>query len=169
MRTIATDFGDFHCNGEEWVLDFLASLVYFGSFFGYISISLLADNFGRKTALLISFGIATLGMILVGLAPNLVLVGVGLFLAGFGSDTAINICFYFVTETVGMEARQKHSVIIQFFFSLGGVVNVGYFYFFKNWRLIMWVFAIVPSLGCLVMVFLIVQETPFFLIKLKSV
>jgi MFS family permease len=57
----------------------------------------MVDNLGRKKAMLISYGIATLGMILCAVSTNLYMVGVGLFLMGYGSDSAINICFYFIT------------------------------------------------------------------------
>lgn len=107
--------------------------------------------------MLISYGICMLGMILNGFASNLYLIGVGLFLMGFGSDSAINICFYFVTETVESQARQKYSVFIQLFFCLGGVVNVGYFYVFKNWRIILWLFMIIPSILCLIAIIWMVK------------
>jgi MFS family permease len=75
----------------------LSSLVYIGCFFGYVSISFLVDNLGRKRALLISYIIATVGMILIAVSPNVYAAGVGLFMMGMGSDSAINICFYFIT------------------------------------------------------------------------
>jgi MFS family permease len=71
-----------------------------GCFFGYISISIMVDNMGRKKALLISYGVATLGMIIAVFSNNLYAAGIGLFLMGYGSDSAINICFYFITETM---------------------------------------------------------------------
>jgi MFS family permease len=109
-----------------------------------------------------------LGMVLNGIATNLYMVGVGLFLMGLGSDSAINICFYFITETVESSARQKYSVLIQLFFCLGGVVNVLYFYWFHNWRMILWVFIFLPSIICFVVVALVVKDTPYFMIKLDS-
>lgn len=146
----------------------LASLVYMGCFFGYISISIMVDNMGRKKALLIAYGVATLGMVLLAVSTNLYMAGVGLFLMGYGSDSAINICFYFITETVETKSRQKYSIFIQIFFSLGGVINVGYFYIFKNWKIITWVFLIAPSLICLAVILKIVKDTPYFLVKLRS-
>lgn len=126
----------------------------------------MVDNMGRKKALLISYGIATLGMIVSALAPNLAMVGIGLFLMGYGSDSAINICFYFITETMEAQSRQKYSILIQVFFCLGGVVNIAYFYFLKNWRVIMWIFLIAPSVLCIVVILRVVKDTPYFLIKL---
>ena len=99
MATISNAFGDLHCD-KSWIPDTLSSIVYAGCFFGYISISVMVDNMGRKKAILISYGVATLGMIIAAVATNIYMVGVGLFLMGYGSDSAINICFYFITETV---------------------------------------------------------------------
>jgi MFS family permease len=58
---------------------------------------MLADNLGRKRTLLISFGIATFGMAFCASAWNIYVAGLGLFIIGFGCDTASNICFYFIT------------------------------------------------------------------------
>lgn len=146
----------------------LSSVVYFGCFFGYISISIMVDNVGRKKALLIAYGVATIGMIVAVVASNIYLVGIGLFMMGFGSDSAINICFYFITETMESKHRQKYCILIQVFFSLGGVVNIGYFYIFRNWRSITWIFLIAPSVICMFIIFKIIKDTPYFLIKRKS-
>lgn len=47
MYTISNAFNDYHCN-KSWVPDILSSLVYGGCLFGYISISIMVDNMGRK-------------------------------------------------------------------------------------------------------------------------
>lgn len=55
--------------------------------------------------MLFSYGVATLGMIIAATAFNLQMVAVGLILMGYGSDSAINICFYFITETMEQKNR----------------------------------------------------------------
>lgn len=50
--------------------------------------------------MLISYGIATLRMFLIAISQNIYMTAIGLFLMGYGSDSAINICFYYITETV---------------------------------------------------------------------
>ena len=69
-----------------------------------------------------------------------------------------------------MEAkhRQRYSILIQVFFSLGGVVNIAFYYLLKNWRLVTWIFYIAPMLISLVVILAIVKDTPYFLIKLKK-
>lgn len=155
--------GDIRCD-RPWMLDIMESLVYFGSFSGYILLSMVSDNLGRKKSILLSMGIAFIGMVLIGSAPNIPLTAIGLFLTGFGSDVAINICFYFITETVSEAKRMKHSILIQLFFSLGCLFDVGIYFFIGNWKIIFWVFLITPTAGCLVMIYFFIQETPYFMV-----
>ena len=103
-----------------------------------------------------AYGIGTVGMIIVGFSSNLVLAGIGLFLSGFGANTAVNVCFYFITETVADRERQKHSVLIQALYSLAPVLNVLIFYLIRDWRSIYWAFYIVPSISILLGIFFLV-------------
>lgn len=156
---------DMHCE-KSWMLDLMASLIYLGCFFGYISLSILVDNMGRWRSLLLTLVLSTGGLIMAALANNLYVLGIGLFITGFGTDSGVNICFYFIAETMEAKNRQKYSIIIQIFFSLGGVFNIGYYYVLRNWRIVAWVFLIAPSLVCIVVIYKMVKDTPYFLIKL---
>lgn len=78
--------------------------------------------------MLVSWGITTLGTIIVAASFNIYMVAVGLFLCGCGSDAGINICFFFFGEVVGDEKRQKYSVFVQIFFCGGAIVITGFFY-----------------------------------------
>ena len=122
------------------------------------------DIIGRKKGILLAYGIGTVGMIIVGFSSNLVLAGIGLFLSGFGTNTAVNVCFYFITETVADRERQKHSVLIQALYSLAPVLNVLVFYLIRDWRTIYWAFHIAPSIIILIGIFFLIQDTPYFLI-----
>jgi OCT family organic cation transporter-like MFS transporter 4/5 len=57
----------------------------------------LADNYGRKIMVHISWGICVLGALLIATAPSPILVGIGFFLAGFGANPAITLNFSFIT------------------------------------------------------------------------
>ena len=118
---------------------------------------MLSDNMGRKKSMLICFGIAYIGTVIVCFSTNMYLTFIGLFVMGFGSDVAVNICFYFSAETVCDRSRMKHSVLIQLFFSLGCLVNVGYYYWVGNWRIIYFVFMIIPGGCCLLTILLFIQ------------
>lgn len=94
------------------------------------------------------------------------MIGVGLFLMGYGCDSAINICFYFIMESVEEISRQKQSIIIQFLFSFGGVANILYFILCKDFHIVIAVFMLIPSIICLLAVFFFISDTPYYLIKL---
>ena len=63
-------------------------------------VSFFADNLGRKKSMVIGWGITTVGTILLALSTNLWMAGAGLFMAGLGSDSSINICYNFLGEVV---------------------------------------------------------------------
>jgi cytochrome c oxidase subunit IV len=66
---------------------------------------------------------------------------------------------------VGNRKRQKYSVIVQMFFTVGALVMTLFFYVIDNWR-INWCFLVVaPSLLTLVLIFMYIEETPQFLMK----
>lgn len=122
-----------------------STLVYFGSFIGYLVVSWMNDNLGRRKSILIGLGVSFLGILMIASSINLFMAQIGLFLAGFGIDPSINTVFYFIAETVENNSRQKHSTIIQFFFCLAGIVNVINYLIFKNWRLISYLFFVLPA------------------------
>ena len=81
-------------------MDLTSTFTYFGGFLGYASISFFSDNFGRKKSIVLSWGICTIGLILLSCSVNLYMAAAGLFLAGFGCDSAVNIGLYIVGEVV---------------------------------------------------------------------
>jgi len=126
------------------------------------------DNLGRRRALVIALFISSLGIVIIASSINLVITMVGLFLAGFGIDPAINSTLYFITETVDNHVRHKHSILIQFFLSLAGVANILYYLIFQDWRIIYWLFFFLPAAVFLLFAYWFVQETPQFSIMLYS-
>lgn len=96
---MATDYGPFMCE-DEFYLDLLRSCPYFGSFLGYILFSYISDNFGRRTTMSMSLGVATLGTILISTGFNLGMVAVGVILGGAGINVSAGMVFYFLGETV---------------------------------------------------------------------
>ena len=55
----------------------LISIFYFGSLVGFFLLPTVADNFGRKIAIIISWGIYAGGVLIIGVAFHPVLVGIG--------------------------------------------------------------------------------------------
>lgn len=128
------------------MIDLVKSFVYFGAFIGYIAISFFSDNFGRRSSILVSWVICTVGAILVSVSPNVYVVAAGMFLCGCGCDAGINICFFFFGEVVGDEKRQKYSVIIQIFFCLGAMATTLFFYLIPSWRINWIILVTAPSI-----------------------
>lgn len=73
-------------------------MVYIGSFCGFFFFPYIADNFGRKIAINISWGVCCLGVILAAAAAkvNIYMVGAGFFLGGFGGNPAVTLDFSFI-------------------------------------------------------------------------
>ena len=143
----------------------MSSCTYFGAFIGYIAISFFSDNFGRKSSMVVSWGICTLGTVIVACSVNIYMVAVGLFFSGCGCDAAINICFFFFGEVVGDERRQKYSVFVQIFFTLGAMIITFFFSVIDSWR-INWICLVtVPAIIELLLLIFYIEETPQFLLK----
>lgn len=117
------------------LVDLVSSCTYFGAFVGYIVISFFSDNFGRRTSMVVSWSICTLGTLLVAFSVNIYMVAVGLFFSGCGCDAAINICFFFFGEVVGDQKRQKYSVFVQIFFTIGAMMITLFFSLINDWRI----------------------------------
>jgi MFS family permease len=147
------------------IIDLVSSCTYFGAFVGYIVISFFSDNFGRKSSMAVSWGICTLGTIVVACSVNIYMVAVGLFLSGCGCDAAINICFFFFGEVVGDKKRQKYSVFVQIFFTLGAMTVTLFFSLIDSWRINWIVLVAGPAIIELALLVWYIEETPQFLVK----
>jgi MFS family permease len=94
-------------------------MVFFGSLIGFFIIPFVADNLGRKIAMQVSWAICTLGVFLLVIANSEIMIGIGYFLAGFGSNPAITLCFSFINEQCLYKSRQRYGVFVQIFLALG--------------------------------------------------
>ena len=112
---------------------------------GYMAISFLADNFGRRRALLGSWVVCAVGTVVVASSMRIEVAAVGFFLSGFGSDVALNLTLLFFAEEVGSKKRQKYSIIVQMFFAIGALVSIFFFYIFDHWRVVWIVLVAIPA------------------------
>jgi MFS transporter, OCT family, solute carrier family 22 (organic cation transporter), member 4/5 len=115
--------------------------------------SFVADNFGRKLALVIAWTICVCGSILVVFGFHIFPVTLGLFLSGFGGDAANSITLLFFCEVLNNRKRQQYSVIVQIFFTIGALVATVLFYIINSWRIVWSVLVIIPALVELVMLY----------------
>ena len=111
----------------------------------------------------ISWVICTLGVFLLVIANSIVLIAIGYFLAGLGSNPAITLCFSFINEQCLYKSRQRYGVFVQIFLALGESTIALMFIpqGFWSWR---WVMAILLIMVIIVNGFLFyLLETPKFL------
>ena len=69
-----------------------------GSLVGYLTISYLSDNKGRKSAYMLSLILAVLGSIFIATALNIYMILFGYFFLGLGINTVSNLHFTFISE-----------------------------------------------------------------------
>jgi MFS family permease len=89
---LANSFDPYFCD-DEFYLNLYATGVYFGALLGYITINFLADNYGRRKVVLFSWGVGTLGTIILLASQGILMASMGLFLAGFGTDAILGVTY----------------------------------------------------------------------------
>lgn len=133
------------------------SMFYFGAIVGYIILGSMVDNIGRRLILLISLGFGCAGLLLILVAGNIILVDIGLFIVGFGLESAFNMGFFFFTETLEDRYRQKAGIITQTAYCLGALTIILLFFIFKNWKIIFWIFIFTPTLISTILSFIFIK------------
>lgn len=152
IDSISTSFDHYLCDDAIYI-NLASSSVYVGALVGYIVFSFYSDNFGRRLTMLIAWGLATAGSLLVLFSVGLVMVSIGMFMLGAGADASINMCFNFLGEVVEDRTRQKYSVILQPWFAIGACLVTTLFIFIQNWKIVFLILVVVP---CVVLMFFIV-------------
>lgn len=121
---------------NEYLRPILQSLLYFGSLLGFFVIPYIADNWGRRIAMRISWGIFAIGIIFLSLADSPNMIGMGQLLTGFGCNPAITLCYSFINEQVLRAKRQYYGVIIQVFLAIGECTIAFMFIPDYSWRVV---------------------------------
>jgi MFS family permease len=80
---------------KAWLSSLLQSLSYIGSLFGYLVMSHIGDNIGRKKAEFISWIVCICGQVIMIASFNLYMVSIGTILLGFGANAAITLHYSF--------------------------------------------------------------------------
>jgi MFS family permease len=94
-KSLSYEFGYYICT-KEWIVSMTQSLLYWGSFVGYVTLPYFADNFGRKRCDFISWLIGITGIIILSISFSIEQAGVGLFLCGMGINVSINLSYTFI-------------------------------------------------------------------------
>ncbi|CAD8175056.1 unnamed protein product [Paramecium octaurelia] len=112
----------------------IQSIVYLGSVSGLIIFSFIADNYGRKMSMSISWSMTSLGALIVTFAMNYQMIAIGLFFLGFGGNPTITVHYSFINEHSQGNFREIQNVGVQVFFALGEFGIIALAYFITNWR-----------------------------------
>jgi OCT family organic cation transporter-like MFS transporter 4/5 len=74
----------------------MQDMMFVGAIFGFFVIPYVADNFGRRLAMRIAWGIGTIAVLITCISDSINMIALGLFLVGFGTNPGITLCFSFV-------------------------------------------------------------------------
>lgn len=95
---------------------------------GYIVLSFISDNYGRKKSLLISWFSAIIGILLL-----FYYIHVGLVLILVGSESSIRICLIILSEIASNSIRQKYSIGLMISFGVAGIGVGVIYYLIDDW------------------------------------
>jgi hypothetical protein len=73
----------------------IQTLVFLGGCMGMCVFMMITENFGRKLSLQMCLGIMLIGLTIVISSRNLAMVGVGIFVIIFGTETSYQFVFCF--------------------------------------------------------------------------
>jgi OCT family organic cation transporter-like MFS transporter 4/5 len=164
MNTLANEFGDYRCSNEKMTLDSIITLMYVGTLVGFLLLTFVGDLLGRKLLLTICCSLGVVGLIITIFCANITMAGIGLFLATVGVQNSFNICFYFISETISEEYREKVSVAIQLFYGLGVLLNNLWYFMVGDWQIIFAVFYFIPMVAVTIGSIVIIKDTPICLV-----
>lgn len=89
------------------IMPLLLGSSFLGMFFGAIFLSGLADKLGRKKVFILNLSIYSISSLLVALSPNVVLVILFRFIAGFGLGCQPALCDTYLSEIIPAASRGK--------------------------------------------------------------
>lgn len=130
-------------------------MMFVGAIFGFFVIPFIADNFGRRLGMRIAWGIGTLSVLLTCLADSPDMIGIGLFLIGFGTNPAITLCFSFINEVCLGKSRQQFGAGVQVAWAIGETTIALVFLTGLSWKAIMFILLILFALGSLAVEFVL--------------
>ncbi|CAD8190555.1 unnamed protein product [Paramecium octaurelia] len=145
----------------------IKSIVYFGSLAGFFIFSFIADNYGRKLALILSWSITTIGSLILATAQNFQMITGAMFLLGFGGNPAITVHYSFINEHSQGHFREFQNVGLQVFFAIGEFTFITLAYYMPDWRSLA-IIAAIPTIMLAFANFLILESPQFLYTKNKS-
>ena len=81
--------------------------MYIGIVAGFLTLTLAGDLMGRKMLMQSNMMLTVVGLLLTIFCVNLEMTAAGLFMLTFGIQNCFNTCFYFISELMSDEKREK--------------------------------------------------------------
>jgi OCT family organic cation transporter-like MFS transporter 4/5 len=142
-------------------------MLFVGAIFGFFVIPYIADNYGRKLAMRVAWSIGTVALMITCIADSPNMIGLGLFLIGFGTNPAITLCFSFLNEICLGKSRARFGVGVQITWALGETTIALIFLAKLSWLAIAYIMLVLFIVE-FVFVFLFIEETAMFMLKKNS-
>jgi MFS family permease len=165
ISSLANKLGDYRCPAEAADLSLAMSFIYANGMCAFFVLSLVGDYLGRKRQILIGLLLTTGGITLAFFSNYLAIAAVGIFLGLAGTQWFSSGSFFFISETVGEQSRERYLVAVQIAFGLSCLVNSGFYYWLRDWKLVLTYFYIVPAILLIIGILWIVADTPIGLIQ----
>ena len=139
--------------------------VYFGFLASVFLRAFIVDSFGRRPLMIFFNGIIALGSILSISYINIWVTGFGFFLVNCGADGVTKFSFNFLSEYYDPQLREKYSIIIQIFYTIGYILICGSSYLINDWRITAGIFIVVPAIAGFIFCIVYLSEIPRYLMK----
>ena len=132
--SIITEF-DLAC-GREWLAHLSTTITFVGWTMGSIVLGWVADNYGRKNILFISYTFMLTVSLLGAMSPNAEVFIVARFIAGFFMAGVIVTLSVMAVEFVGPSCRPMASAMVLIGASFGSVILGVSAYCIQNWKVL---------------------------------
>lgn len=139
--------------------------IYFGLLISVVLRALAVDTFGRRPLMIFFNGIMVVGSALSISSISIWVTGVGFFLFNCGADGAVRLSFNFLSEYYDPHLREKYSIIVQVFYSLGYLLVCISSYLISDWRVTAAIFIVLPAILGFIFCVYYLRETPRYLAK----
>uniref|UniRef100_F6Y4W3 Major facilitator superfamily (MFS) profile domain-containing protein n=1 Tax=Ciona intestinalis TaxID=7719 RepID=F6Y4W3_CIOIN len=130
--TAATEF-ELVCD-RAWITPLFPSIQMIGFMFGSILGGIMSDRYGRRKVILFSMTLVSASMLLMGLAPTVLMLQIGVFSYGFSIITRAVTAMVILNELLSNDKRRTFGILVSVFCGLGGCVLSVVAYCIPNWR-----------------------------------
>lgn len=165
FRSLANSFESTYYCEDEIYLNLYSTAPFLGTAIGGIVIGALADNIGRRKAMLIGNILTIMGSLILIFAQDLWMASLGLVIYGSGLDAVYALYFTLGAECINDNFRQKVAALVQIAFMAGALLSTLFYFLFQDWQITNIFCLVIPALICGIAATLTAKESPMYLIR----